>query len=70
MYDRGTPKQVIDPHQLVDEKDFTSLRVNLPRLAEIPNLDFQLVNYHEPPVGTFHASASPDEYGDRNGTNH
>ena len=53
MYDRGTPKQVLASHQLVDEKDYTSERVALPSKSEIPNIDLEVINYHKPPVGTF-----------------
>ncbi|KAI5477424.1 hypothetical protein MNV49_006416 [Pseudohyphozyma bogoriensis] len=55
MYDRGTPKQVVDNHQFVEPKDYTGERVKLPAPNEIPNIDLEVVNYHVPPVGTFHA---------------
>ncbi|KAL8281037.1 hypothetical protein RQP46_006716 [Phenoliferia psychrophenolica] len=55
MYDRGTPKQVLESHQLVDEKTWVSDRVKLPSKAEIPNIDLEVMNFHKPPVGTFHA---------------
>ncbi|CEQ39387.1 SPOSA6832_00904 [Sporobolomyces salmonicolor] len=55
MYDRGTPTQVVKQHQLVDEKDYTADRVQLPSKEEIPNIDMEVLNFHRPPVGTFHA---------------
>ncbi|KAK4691476.1 hypothetical protein P7C70_g9340, partial [Phenoliferia sp. Uapishka_3] len=55
MYDRGTPKQVMENHQFVDEKTYTGDRVHLPPPHEIPNIDLEVINYHVPPVGTFHA---------------
>ncbi|GAA5874162.1 hypothetical protein JCM1840_000371 [Sporobolomyces johnsonii] len=55
MYDRGTPKQAVKQHQLVDEKDYTAERVQLPSKEEIPNIDMEVLNFHRPPVGTFHA---------------
>lgn len=53
MYDRGTPKQVVEAHQLVDAKTYTGDRVKLPSPQEIPNIDLEVINYHKPPVGTF-----------------
>ncbi|GAA5960569.1 hypothetical protein JCM21900_002846 [Sporobolomyces salmonicolor] len=55
MYDRGTPTQVVKQHQLVDEKDYTAERVQLPSKEEIPDIDLEVLNFHRPPVGTFHA---------------
>lgn len=55
MYDRGNPKQVAKKHLKVEEKEWTGKRVDLPALHEIPGLDLEVVNYHDPPVGTFHA---------------
>ena len=31
------------------------MSIGLPRLEDIQNLDFQVVNYHNFPVGTFHS---------------
>lgn len=53
VYDRGNPKQVVEPHQFVDPKEYTGERVKLPSPEEIPNIDLQVVNFHKPPVGTF-----------------
>ncbi|KAK5704857.1 hypothetical protein LTR97_001966 [Elasticomyces elasticus] len=55
MYDRGDIKQFVTPHQTVDEKTWTSKNVGLPSKSEIPNLDFEVVNFHMPPLGTFHS---------------
>jgi len=55
VYDRGNPSQVIHPHQLVPEKTYTGEKVKLPAPNEIPGIEMEVVNYHEPPVGTFHA---------------
>ncbi|WVQ85655.1 hypothetical protein IAT38_007821 [Cryptococcus sp. DSM 104549] len=55
MYDRGNPRQVINPHQEVDEKTYTGDKIKLPHPDELPGCDLQVQNYHEPPVGTFHA---------------
>lgn len=55
LYDRGNPKQFVDPHQSVNEKTWTGKAVGLPPKAEIPHIDLQVVNYHRPLLGTFHA---------------
>ena len=55
MYDRGNPKQVLEPHYIVSEKEFTGKNVKIPPTSEIPNLDLQVMNYHQPMLGTFHA---------------
>ncbi|KAK4240541.1 hypothetical protein C8A03DRAFT_41959 [Achaetomium macrosporum] len=55
LYDRGSPKQLYGPHHIVSEKEFTSNRVNLPHPNEIPNIDMQVMNFHTPMMGTFHA---------------
>ncbi|KAI1356249.1 hypothetical protein F5Y01DRAFT_309662 [Xylaria sp. FL0043] len=55
MYDRGNPKQVFDPHYIVPESEYTGNAVNLPLAKEIPYVDLQVMNYHQPVLGTFHA---------------
>lgn len=55
IYDRGSPKQLVEPHYIVSEKEYTSDKVNIPKPEEIPNLDLQVMNYHHPLLGTFHA---------------
>lgn len=55
LYDRGSPKQLYEPHYIVSEKEFTNDKVNLPRPSEIPNIDMQVMNFHTPLLGTFHA---------------
>ncbi|KAK4134471.1 phospholipase D/nuclease [Trichocladium antarcticum] len=55
IYDRGTPKQLFTPHHIVPDKDFTGKNVNLPQPSEIPNIDMEVMNFHSPLMGTFHA---------------
>lgn len=57
IYDRGDPKQIIDHHQSVKPKTFADPKgaVRLPHPDEIPGVDLEVVNYHRPPLGTFHA---------------
>lgn len=55
MYDRGNPKQVFNNHQYVPESEFVGGAVNLPPLKELPNLELEVVNFHRPIFGTFHA---------------
>lgn len=53
-YDRGSPKQMLENHYLVSEKERLSKAVNLPAPEDIPNIDLEVMNYHRPMVGTFH----------------
>ncbi len=39
----------------MSEKEFTGKNVKIPPTSEIPNLDLQVMNYHQPMLGTFHA---------------
>ncbi|OJJ76242.1 hypothetical protein ASPBRDRAFT_192399 [Aspergillus brasiliensis CBS 101740] len=55
VYDRGDPQQLFENHLPVPEKKYTSEKVQLPAAHEIPNIDLQVVNYHRPIFGTFHA---------------
>jgi len=55
IYDRGSPKHLFEPHYNVPEKEYTGKNVKLPAPSEIPNIDLQVINYHTPLVGTFHA---------------
>lgn len=55
MYDRGTPKQVVENRQIVKPDTYTGDAVKLPAPSEIPNVDLEVMNYHRPVVGTFHA---------------
>ncbi|PSS00652.1 hypothetical protein BD289DRAFT_458445 [Coniella lustricola] len=54
IYDRGSPKQLVEPHYFVSEKEYTGDKVKIPGVDEIPNIDLQVMNYHQPLVGTFH----------------
>lgn len=53
-YDRGSPKQLLEPHYNVSEKEYLGAAVALPHPDEIPNLEIQVINYHKPLFGTFH----------------
>ncbi|KAF1361175.1 hypothetical protein EJ07DRAFT_112280 [Lizonia empirigonia] len=55
MYDRGNIKQVIDNHQMMSPKQYTTPAVKLPAPKEIPNIDMEVQNYHRPMLGTFHS---------------
>lgn len=54
IYDRGSPKQLFEPHYKVSEKEYTGKAVAIPASNEIPNLDLEVMNYHQPMLGTFH----------------
>jgi hypothetical protein len=53
-YDRGSPKQLLENHYMVKEKEYLGKAVALPAPEDIPNLDLQVINYHKPMMGTFH----------------
>lgn len=57
MYDRGDPKQVFTPHQFVPANLFADPNgaIRLPHPDDLPNVDLEVVNYHRPPLATFHA---------------
>jgi len=55
IYDRGSPKQLFEPHYYVPAKEYSGKNVGLPRPEEVPNIDLQVINFHKPPMGTFHA---------------
>lgn len=55
IYDRGSPKQLVEPHYVVPVKEYTGSKVGIPAPEEIPNIDLQVMNYHHPLLGTFHA---------------
>ncbi|KAI8949054.1 phospholipase D/nuclease [Xylaria longipes] len=55
IYDRGSPRQVFDPHYIVPESEYTGGAVKLPPAKDIPYVDLQVINFHQPVLGTFHA---------------
>lgn len=55
IYDRGDPRQIFQNHLVVPEKQYAGGQVKLPSPEEIPNVDLQVINYHRPIFGTFHA---------------
>jgi hypothetical protein len=48
-------RQFLNNHQAVGEKEYTGKAVKLPEPEEIPNVNMQVINYHRPLLGTFHA---------------
>ncbi|RMD40136.1 hypothetical protein DV735_g4993, partial [Chaetothyriales sp. CBS 134920] len=57
MYDRGDVKQFVQNHQIVHHETYADPKgkIRLPHPDEVPNLDLEVVNYHRPLLGTFHA---------------
>ncbi|GJJ09337.1 hypothetical protein Clacol_003559 [Clathrus columnatus] len=53
IYDRGNPKQIFQNRQTVPPEGWEE--VGLPSQKEIPNVQFEVFNYHRPIMGTFHA---------------
>lgn len=54
MYDRGAAAQLFNNHQDVGPQGWTNVNVGLPNPADIPGIDLKVVNFHRPPLGTFH----------------
>lgn len=54
MYDRGAASQVFNNHQNVGPQGWTNVNVGLPNPEDIPGVDLNVVNFHKPPLGTFH----------------
>lgn len=53
VYDRGTPTQAIHNHSMVAPEKWEG--VGLPRPDDLKGLRMEVVNYHRPLLGTFHA---------------
>lgn len=47
MYDRGSAKQFVDNRQKIPESEWLQDAVQLPKLADIPGLHLEVVNYHK-----------------------
>ncbi|KAJ9640714.1 hypothetical protein H2204_003003 [Knufia peltigerae] len=56
IYDRGSPKQFIHNHLVVEPKTYADPNgpIRLPHPNDIPNIDLEVINYHQPVFGTFH----------------
>lgn len=46
---------MVEPHQPVDPDTYTGDKVKLPHPDKVPGIKLEVQNYHQPPVGTFHA---------------
>ncbi|KAJ5316621.1 hypothetical protein PENANT_c019G08007 [Penicillium antarcticum] len=55
VYDRGDPRQAWENRLSVHEDQYAGGKVKLPPASEIPNVDLQVINFHRPIFGTFHA---------------
>ncbi|OMP85693.1 hypothetical protein BK809_0004364 [Diplodia seriata] len=55
IYDRGSAKQVFNNHLDVGEAERTAKGIGIPSADQIPNIDIEVINYHRPVLGTFHA---------------
>ncbi|KAG9315842.1 hypothetical protein JVU11DRAFT_3491 [Chiua virens] len=62
IYDRANLKMLTESHVLVEEKEWLSDEVKLPRRSEMPWLDFELVNFHH--TGELQQYSRPREHGD------
>ncbi|KAK6510511.1 hypothetical protein TWF506_009617 [Arthrobotrys conoides] len=55
LYDRGNLKQLFKHHLNGKEKEFSGEKVQIPTQEEVQGITLQVLNFHVPPVGTFHA---------------
>ncbi|SCZ88120.1 BZ3500_MvSof-1268-A1-R1_Chr2-1g04202 [Microbotryum saponariae] len=55
MWDRGAIQQLWNNHVFVGPSTYVPLGVPSP--SEVPNLSIQIINFHRPPLGTFHQKA-------------
>lgn len=57
LYDRGDLAQVIKNHQHVSASAYSAENgpIRLPKPEDVPNVEMEVVNYHRPVLGTFHA---------------
>lgn len=54
MYDRANLKMLTESHVVVDDAEMAGDEVKLPKRSDMPGIDFELVNFHQPVLGTFH----------------
>ncbi|KAK6511759.1 hypothetical protein TWF481_000665 [Arthrobotrys musiformis] len=55
LYDRGNMKQLLKNHLNTKEKDYNGEKVQIPKQDDVQGITLQVLNFHIPPVGTFHA---------------
>lgn len=55
MFDKAGAAQFVNPRQLVKPEVYSGEKIQLPHPSEIPNLDFEVISYHKPLLGTLHA---------------
>ncbi|KAL6303145.1 hypothetical protein BKA93DRAFT_789501 [Sparassis latifolia] len=55
MYDRANLKMITDSHLSVPEQEWLQDEVKLPKRSDMPGIDFEVVNFHQPMLGTFHS---------------
>jgi len=47
--------KALDNHLVVGPKEYASKYIQIPSPEEIPYIDLEVMNYHRPMFGTFHA---------------
>jgi phosphatidylserine/phosphatidylglycerophosphate/cardiolipin synthase-like enzyme len=55
MFDRGSVMQIFNNHQNVPAAGWQAEGVGLPPPQSMPHVDLAVVNFHVPPLGTFHS---------------
>ena len=52
MYDKAGPAQVVNSRQSVKPEVFSGEKIQLPHPSEIPHLDFEVMSFHKPLLGS------------------
>lgn len=55
MYDKAGAAQFINNRQPVKPEVYSGEKIQLPKPEEIPHIDFEVINFHKPLLGTLHA---------------
>ncbi|GJJ73183.1 hypothetical protein EMPS_05541 [Entomortierella parvispora] len=55
MFDKATPANAINAHQVVKPEVYSGQKIQLPKPEEIPHLDLEVISFHEIVLGTLHA---------------
>lgn len=52
MYDKAGAANFMNPRQLVKPEVFSGEKIGLPHPSEMPNVDFEATNFHQPLLGS------------------
>ncbi|PCH40494.1 phospholipase D/nuclease [Wolfiporia cocos MD-104 SS10] len=55
MYDRANLRMITESHLYVKENEWVQDEVKLPKESDMPGIDLEVINFHQPILGTFHS---------------